>query len=393
MRPSYQISCALCCFAALAAADCSFGADARILELIPQIVAAEARYGNIDVRYTRKYEKPSAVHSQDPASWTSTYHVVAQEILRRDDRTYEAQMAGGGAAQASLSQSMFDGVDARFLHIQDGKKTGSILMNHKGEIGNRFHPHRILEFSGMNVPLSIRLQGYDDYPIEPRVVRERGQMVTKIVPIKFPSVQWIGEEEVRGLRCIMVALTNIHETRKIPATRIEFWLAKDRNWLPIRRAYFHLPYSDSIATSEAMADDMRELAPGVWFPFHAVETVFNPDVIKSEKRQELRYKLETTVESVSLEPQYPLEFFRDLAFPDGTAVREVDHGVETRKYVVGQTENETANTQRPFDAAPAAESPAWSARVPWKKVVPGLLAAIIIAYAIRAGRRQTTTAK
>jgi hypothetical protein len=136
-------------------------------------------------------------------------------------------------------------------------------------------------------------------------------------------VEYVGEETVNDLQCAKLRLRPLLGDEKEPQTQQVFflWLARDRNYLPVRWEWAELFWSDCIPTSAAYVDDLREAAPGIWFPYHVVETAYdtwNFDGTGSGQVL-INWRRERQVDNLNLAPDVPDEVFTP-AVPSGTWV-------------------------------------------------------------------------
>ena len=109
--------------------------------------------------------------------------------------------------------------------------------------------------------------------------------------------------------------------------RHELWLAEDRNYLPVRKRYYTLRWSTLRPIVEGAVDELRELKPGVWFPFAAHLTSYQPIALQGG-RQLVQWRWKYQVVDASLDPHYAAACFRDLDFPRRTRVPEDEDAAE-----------------------------------------------------------------
>lgn len=152
------------------------------------------------------------------------------------------------------------------------------------------------------------------------------------------NVTYRGERTFHGLRCHVVSIACVIVERSEEFSRWELWLAEDRNYIPVRRLDFRYIISKNLPEGEGEVDGFREIEAGVWFPSSARAVGYRPLVLQEKGAQQLDWERRYSVEEVSLHPQYPPEYFSDVAFPDGTAVYEVSGGRITRSYRQGSPE-------------------------------------------------------
>ncbi|HWB11958.1 MAG TPA: TlpA disulfide reductase family protein [Pirellulales bacterium] len=125
-------------------------------------------------------------------------------------------------------------------------------------------------------------------------------------------VQYIEDETVNGLTCAKLRLGSLIGDEIEPKHQFFFlWLARDRNYLPVRAQHVELIWSDRIPTSDARVDDLREIAPGLWFPYHVVELAHDSwggDGMGSGQVL-INWRRERQVEKLDLELDAPDELF------------------------------------------------------------------------------------
>ena len=84
-----------------------------------------------------------------------------------------------------------------------------------------------------------------------------------------------GEEECDGLKCQKIRLVNSISKSGSTHDSCVLWIAEQRNFLPIRKVAFTHRWSATIPIGESIAKDLREIKPGVWFPFNVETTAYN----------------------------------------------------------------------------------------------------------------------
>jgi hypothetical protein len=82
------------------------------------------------------------------------------------------------------------------------------------------------------------------------------------------KVSYLGPERRDGLDC--EKLWFAHDSGSGPPTSgFYLWLATDRNYLPIRYELYSLR-DDKLPKGIGLGDDLRQVSPGLWCPFHTV---------------------------------------------------------------------------------------------------------------------------
>jgi hypothetical protein len=154
-------------------------------------------------------------------------------------------------------------------------------------------------------------------------------------PITWESER---EERVDGLRCYVVRFTGYsnHPTDATPITIQLLWLAKDRNYLPIKVLYYRRWIKPIDLAGPPLAvftvDELREIAPGMWFPMRA-KYLHNDERDLERGEAKLRTTTEWIVDKVDPNPKYELSFFRDIEFPPGIPVHELRDGKIVKSYI------------------------------------------------------------
>lgn len=86
---------------------------------------------------------------------------------------------------------------------------------------------------------------------------------------KYPlTVEYVGDDKIDGLLCHRLKCTTTGNHYYF------LWLARDRGMLPIRREWHGGGWSDTLPGSCAYVDEIREVAPGVWFPYRSRHLAF-----------------------------------------------------------------------------------------------------------------------
>jgi hypothetical protein len=195
----------------------------------------------------------------------------------------------------------------------------------------------IIQPCGYPVPLSTYLEGhqamlaYKELKWDPKI---------------HIRTEYLGEEVIETHLCHKVVINHIIFPRDYLHSAWILWLAQDRNYLPIRCEAYTYSASKLIPVGKSIVSDLREIAPDVWFPYEVVYTAYDSIALRERQRQELGWRERYTIKNVSLEPRYPINFFRDLKIPDGTYVYHVDeNGKIGRSYIQGaQSESVTHRT-------------------------------------------------
>jgi hypothetical protein len=290
-------------------------ADRRGLErVIDELKRAEQRCQRYEVLRRLKHRSPIPDNLAMPGrylSWDETERTVSLPGKLCSERHQKSHTVAQGDP-VSFEQAGWDGEWLRTFnwHADNDdllKKRAWASLQKGGPNGlNAFRPHTALFNNGLRRPLSDFLTS--QYSDEFNKYRH--------------LVEYLGEETVDGLTCEKLRLGSLTGNQKEPKSRFLFlWLAKERNYLPVRLEGCELSRSDRLPTNICYVDDLREVAPGIWFPYHVVHLwheAGNRDGLGSgqilvDSRQD------RAIESISLDPDAPDEIFAPLV-PAGTMV-------------------------------------------------------------------------
>jgi hypothetical protein len=135
-------------------------------------------------------------------------------------------------------------------------------------------------------------------------------------------VEYVGEDTVNDLQCAKLRLGSLQGDEKEPKHQFFFvWLARERNYLPIRCEWVELRRSDHIPTGVSQVADLREVAPGLSFPYHVVETAYQTTGFDGTGSGQvlINWRRERVVDDLNLDPDVADELFSPAA-PSGTWV-------------------------------------------------------------------------
>jgi hypothetical protein len=323
-------------------------ADDMIDTIIHNVADNEQLYGDIEVRWTETYRK-------------HYYHPVSKSKIPQSDRfeyrsvrqggmfflNKEGEIVGPPEKPETVREARrkgFDGEVTRWLEFRHGN-VGNIVVGpaHDWHI---MHAHTIpLRWRRTAVPLATYLRGRDAILAHPR-----GQESDVPQGLDLRAT-YLGEDSVGGLECHRIKIEEVRPT-EAGKTRIQghriLWLARDRNYLPVKAEAFNYFYSRDMAIETSSMTDLREIADGVWFPYQSEISVFAELALLEKKESILSWRREYLVTDVSLSPSYDVDFFRDVQFPDGTPVYEIKAGEIVRSFVQG--EKPLSSTETPESA-------------------------------------------
>lgn len=296
--------------------------QAELDQLIAAVRREEERYARYDVTVKASYRKVSGGGASE---------VMQQNILERsvsyDGKLYSEEhksgwSADGGTSQGDevrvydgewnrqRSQSMRDGPEPESIGAAPGKpRAGSRLKHDRQEWASlgRGGPDAIVLFRPHTVIFS------DD--------RERMHRLSSLLTtVEYDEanhyrhkVEYLGPEKREGLECEKLQVSYDFGSD----TKIGYflWLAKDRNYLPVREESYDLTREPRLPQAICQVDDLRELSPGVWFPHHSVKRRF----YFKDDRLSINWAHENHVTSVDLAPKVPDSLF-EVTVPAGISI-------------------------------------------------------------------------
>jgi hypothetical protein len=280
---------------ALPADDVEQQALPSVPELLERIAANEALYENLEVDCDVTLEVTS---EREPAllkdleiieSAKGSYHSVAQANRRylRDKST-----SRGFGTEEPLQWDFvaaFDGGTLRTAGGYAGEEGGEYVQEPaRPDDVRRLRPHVFPHFrySGGRVSLADFLQNRSE-PVQDHF-----------------EVTIEGVEEIAGHRCLVVRRVASAEEHKQNPLIHKFWLATERNYLPVKSISHFLSKGDDPPTNACRYGDLREIRTGVWFP-HEMDL----KVIYNQTTSEEYWK----ITSVDLSPEHPDAFFREVS--------------------------------------------------------------------------------
>ena len=143
--------------------------------------------------------------------------------------------------------------------------------------------------------------------------------------------RYCGDQDVNGHPCIKVRGDVLPAGHDQPHSSFVMFLAADRNHIPIRIEHYGGNFGYRLMPAGlSRCDDLREIAPGVWYPFRVTELGFDNGIAAAQGWVVLNWRRDATIESVSLAPKVDEAIFRGAIVPAGTPVQVLD---EDRQYV------------------------------------------------------------
>jgi hypothetical protein len=135
----------------------------------------------------------------------------------------------------------------------------------------------------------------------------------------------LGTEQIDQVECVKLESTWTREGADVPRSRYVYWIAPSRGYLPLRVVTYDLPSSDKIPHVDARVSDLREIAPGCWVPYRMSFIQNRLDEL-SKGRESLGSRGELRISDIKLNPNYPPEYFSDVALPLHVPIHTIKGG-------------------------------------------------------------------
>jgi hypothetical protein len=283
----------------------------QIAAIVAAVRGQEAKYR--DIEYVLKITRRGA-DRHSPDRGLDVTSLETRQVVLEKDRIF-------------LRKNAHERVFATKLHREevsayDGKVTRTVVAGNCANIHlRRFEhpdvlpPHALsLAHYHVNFPLSNYLGGTEAIhadPKYPRFLKEGGSDYE----FMRAEIQFLREEIIDGLRCAKIRVHSWRHFTEGPAIQY-LWLAIDRNHFCIKEQVSgpKTIFGDLIL-HEMHVDQMREVAPGVWFPVKITVFEYDPQKIRETKEHVVASRVEMTIDNVDLTPHHDDVFFRAVAIP------------------------------------------------------------------------------
>lgn len=273
----------------------------ELVELIERIEWEEQAYRNIDATLQTRYTSTSTSPNE------ITEYLEQVRHARQGDRFL---MEFAYTRQPDSDRTDFqhkllasDGESLRFLATADPGADDHQLEPTEVR-GHSILPHTFIQpGTRRDIPLSVLLQGG---------------------PTTYPRYEYqvsrTGTAEFNGLMCELVRLTATTTASPGRAACVsnerEYWLAVERNYIPVRVLTIEPLRSSDTPIAEGVIDEFREIAPGVWFPWRATYSLYDRRTVEDTGEQRIRWQKVHQTQSAVIDPDHPDDFFRDIGFDD-----------------------------------------------------------------------------
>jgi hypothetical protein len=386
--PGVLLVCSLLssCHFVQAGAPAGRDTDTTLPQIIENIRQNELLYENREVIGEMTFELLRPV----PQGFEDMDLAEAREEFRHVGQQGMIYFQVNGYQKTMKSEHITDA-----LQGYDGEKTTTYEQRQAAVIrhGTRFEdirilrPHALLLYSEfVGFPLSTFLKGEKAILAHPN---GGGFKQHRIRPT------YVGDEEALGFTCHKISIDLLwswkgEEPKEVTARRV-LWIAPERNYLPVKQVAYTLNISPDKPLEEAVVEELREVVPGVWFPYRTVLTGYDHEIMARQQRPLLAWRRTWTIKQASLDPEYDISLFRDIPIPDGTPVREYANDLFVRKYLQGRPLTASSPNGGPQEVVVGSSLARWALFVVSAGLLLGFLVLRVLYRSVRRARSADAT--
>ena len=296
----------ICLYVLLGECESRCFSDDRLQSIIENVRQNESLYTELDVRLRETYRigdhapVVSSDGTEEIISKDKAIHYVTQSGMFRLDIEGTSHTKTGPSVRDRIRA--FDGTTTRLF---DQDVVGNIITG-RSDDDNAVRPHMLLmRYSFLMIPLSTLLSGDEAIAAHP---------AGKPSANSVHSIRYDREDEFRGRPCHVVTVASVSKSSGEERSRREYWLAEDRNYIPVRLLNYTYRASRDIHSGEDVVEEFTEISPGVWFPTLASFTAYDKLQLGRDGQQRLKWREDYVVQEASLDPNYDMAYFRDIEF-------------------------------------------------------------------------------
>jgi hypothetical protein len=312
--------------------------DTTLESILTRLAAEEAKYDRLDIATTERYQQLDTSNQQGglPATIDSTQRSVV-EGNRLFFSEVQKSRSADGTITSGLEHQCYDGRCgrewSRYVTAREDRKVqdwARFYLSFPQYIGQvRAHYAVFNNFVAAQIGKSL-------------TAYLRSGCVSKHDRVPL-VITYVGDERAGGLYCHK--LKCIESDPQVKGAKLEsgwfLWLARDRNLIPVRLEWFESAWNAKLPSGIHYVENLREIRPGVWFPFRTVHLSFQRWFRGlCENRILLQWRREVNVTSLKVDAVVDESLFTSLEVPAGAEVSVCD---EEGKVLAKYQQNEPGN--------------------------------------------------
>jgi hypothetical protein len=286
-------------------------------EIIEKVAAFEKMYDDIefDATYTMRWDNES-MHWR-PSEFISSIDDMIHIVYQGKKYRFESKGSTKNLRGETTRQSEIVACDGfKTISLIDGKLTN--IVQDRVETPSLLHPHSLLfHWNFFYFPLSLYLQGKDALMRHPQAGAYRDEDY---------KLEYIGKEYVQGLECVKIRDSSgeTDESKEEYEYSI-FWLAIQRNYIPVKKVSYSFDYSRTEPCQIAQVERFEEISPGLWFPAEVKTSNYSIHGLiqgKMTHSEDDTY----TIKNIRLHPDRPDVFFEKIDIPKDAYIYHIKDG-------------------------------------------------------------------
>ncbi len=164
------------------------------------------------------------------------------------------------------------------------------------------------------IPLSVLFSGHDAIMNHyPRVAKD---LEADLRDHSVYHSVYSGSARLDGIDCEKISIRRLPTLKAKPWSSVVLWLAKSRNYLPVQIQFFS---QQSRSEEICRTKELREIAPGVWYPFQCERFTLQTDKKSEPQKSRISNRMFLVVREVSLAPTHDPNDF-ELSLPQDAQI-------------------------------------------------------------------------
>jgi peroxiredoxin len=293
--------------------------DEHVARIVEAIRVNETRYARLETKLRDTYREfgggsvRNRVGGGQMISCT-VYEATLRSVLdgeRAFVREEKRSNMADGSASSSATLRACDGHWTRSLYTYDQP-------DHEPPISQRS--------AGLVQGMSEHLNAWRPHSAILRSLRKYAPLSEILEAGKFgsldPKVEYLGEQTRQDLTCDVLRLIGTSAKTGKPYLVELLWLARDRNYLPVRSESHTLRWSDQLPTAVTEVRELSEIASGIYFPMRVVTNRFESYEKGglADDRLIVKWRRDWIVDDVTLAPEVDPKLFDVVTVPARTSV-------------------------------------------------------------------------